>query len=157
MSNLVRWDQYFVDLAIRNARMSKDPNRGVGAVLVRDRAIISTGYNGFPRGVADDVRLHDKQTKLPLIVHAEMNAILNAAREGLSTLGATLYIAALDKDTDFVWGGPPCMNCAKHVIQAGIREVVYLPMKVDTSWAVELWQAADRLVEAGVGLRVLQP
>jgi deoxycytidylate deaminase len=72
--------------------------------------------------------LHDKETKLRLVVHAEVNAILNAARVGIPLKGCTLYLAATD-DTGAVWGGPPCTRCSLDMIQAGITRVVSLPFK----------------------------
>ena len=74
-------------------------------------------------------RLHDRDTKLRLIVHAEMNAILNAARVGVSTRDCTLYLAATD-DTGMVWGGPPCTRCKAEIILSGIIAIVSYPVKV---------------------------
>src|ERR1700722_18183411 len=102
--NLDRWDRHFIDMALLCASMSKDPRTRVGAVIVGpDLEVRSTGFNGFPRGVADTPeRLQDKSTKLRLIVHAEVNAILNAARAGIPLKGCTLYLAATDDSGD-VW------------------------------------------------------
>lgn len=108
------WDKYFLDLGRMVATKSKDPSTKVGAVIVRpDRTIVSLGYNGFPRGVADtSERLNDRPTKYSLVVHAEMNAILSA-RESLQ--GYTLYTVPF----------MPCDRCFVHVIQAGITRVVF--------------------------------
>lgn len=93
-----RWDRHFLELALVNARMSKDPKTKVGAVIVGpDREVRAMGFNGFPRGIADTpARLEDRDLKLKLVVHAEMNAILNAVRVGVSVKGCTLYLAATD-------------------------------------------------------------
>lgn len=108
------WDEYYLILATIAARKSKDPSTKVGAVLVRpDNSVVATGYNGFPRGVADTPeRLNDRNTKYSLVVHAEMNAILSA-RESLQ--GYTLYGTFM-----------PCDRCFVHVIQAGIKRVVFM-------------------------------
>lgn len=97
---------------------SKDPSVQVGAVIVGpDHEIRSTGWNGFPRGVSDDLsRYEDRNTKLLFVVHAEMNAICNAARCGTSLHGCSIYI----------WPLPPCNECSKAIIQVGIKEVIFL-------------------------------
>ncbi len=96
------------------ATLSKDPRTRIGAVLVKDNNIISTGYNNFPRGVRDlEKRYNDKETKYNFICHGEFNAILNAARSGVSTLDSTLYTQ-----------GIPCCECCKAVIQAGIKKIM---------------------------------
>ena len=137
-----KWDRHFLNLCLQMCKMSKDPSTQVGCVIVGpDLEIRSTGFNGFPRGVSDDSRLHDRDCKLQHIVHAEMNAICNAARVGVPLKGCTLYICATDNG-GHTWGGAPCMNCTKHVIQAGIREVVCYPFKDTLSkWGDEIRQA----------------
>jgi dCMP deaminase len=150
-----RWDNHFLDLAVHHARMSKDPRTKVGALIVGpDREIRSTGFNGFPRGIADTPeRLNDQETKLRLVVHAEMNAILAAARVGIRTKGCVMYLAATD-DTGMIWGGPPCTRCAVEMIQAGIVGVVSRPQKaVPSRWHADLAVARAVLDEAGVALR----
>ena len=149
-----RWDHHFLRMALECAAMSKDPSTRVGAVLVDHRAIVGTGFNGLPRGIADTQgRLADRDTRLRLVVHAEVNAILNAARVGACTLNTTLYIAATDSG-GAIWGGPPCVRCAVHVIQAGITEVVSYPFKsVPSRWRDDLAEALSLLAEAGVGFR----
>lgn len=150
-----RWDSHFLELALAFARMSKDPSTQVGAVIVGpDREIRSTGFNGFPRGIADTPeRLHDRDTKLKLIVHAEMNAILNAARMGTSTKGCTLYLAATDV-SGLVWGGPPCTRCTVEAIQAGIANIISHPFKsVPSRWADDVALARNLLTEAGLSYR----
>ncbi|AFC85696.1 deoxycytidylate deaminase [Frateuria aurantia] len=110
---LDKWDQRFMDVARLVASWSKDPSTKVGAVLVhpQQKRIVSTGYNGYPRSLEDDGGL-DRDRKLSRTIHAEMNAILHAREP---TEGLTLYVTPL----------PPCDRCAAHIIQAGIRRVVY--------------------------------
>jgi len=142
----LRWDQHFLRLACECARMSKDPSTQVGAVIVGpDREIRATGFNGFPRGIADTPeRLNDRETKLGLVVHAEVNALLHAARTGVSTKGCTMYVLA-----------PPCMRCAVEIIQAGIGEVVAHPASADLAerWGDSIKAARAVLDEAGIGYR----
>ena len=109
------WEQRYLDLAKHISTWSKDPSRQIGAVVVGDSGqILSIGYNGFPRGINDDERLHDRETKYSLVVHAEMNAIYNATLNGISLRDSTLY----------VWGLPVCSDCARGVIQVGITRIV---------------------------------
>ena len=108
------WDEYFHTVAEAVARKSKDDESPVGAVIVsKDGVILSTGYNGFARGVYDDKNLYsDRDEKLPLICHAEANAILNAARIGVSLRGSKIYVNKF-----------PCLSCCNAIIQAGIARV----------------------------------
>lgn len=147
-----RWHNYFLELALVNARMSKDPSTKVGAVIVGpDREVRSMGFNGFPRGIEDSAeRLNDRDTKLKLVVHGEMNAILNAARVGVSVKGCTIYLAATD-ESGAVWGGPPCTRCTVEAIQAGITSIVSHPFKtVPSRWKDDIALAQGLLIEAGV-------
>ncbi len=153
-----RWDSHFLRMAHEVAKMSKDPSTKVGAVIVGpDREMRSSGFNGFPRGIADTAeRLNDRETKLGLVVHAECNAILNAARIGTPTKGCTMYLLATDQ-SGAMWGGPPCTRCTVEVIQAGITEVVALPFKtVPSRWKDSIEQARKLLTEAGVGFREVE-
>ncbi len=111
----LKWHRRFLGQAGYIATWSKDPSTQTGCVLVKDRAIISTGYNGFPRGVADfEERYENRTLKYLLVVHCDTNAIYNAARRGVSTDGTTMYLT-----------GPPCNECMKGIIQAGIVLVVW--------------------------------
>ena len=111
-----KWDRRFLDLASHISGWSKDPSTKVGCVVVgEDREIRSTGFNGFPRGIEDSMeRLDDRELKYPLTCHAEENAIMHAARIGISLKDCTAYVT---------W--PPCTRCARSLIQAGVVEVVY--------------------------------
>lgn len=155
-----RWDQHFLRLCVEAARMSKDPSTKVGAVIVGpDLEVVSMGLNGLPRGIADTPeRLNERPMKLCLVVHAEMNAVLNAARTGARSLkGLTLYLAATDH-TGQVWGGAPCTRCTVELIQAGITEVITWPFKaVPSRWAEDIHFARELLREAGVSYREVGP
>lgn len=141
--------------ALREAQGSPDPSTQVGAVLVGSvgSGFIAWGCNTFPDSIEPSIaRLYDRDIKLTLMVHAEMNAILAAARNGRRTDGGTLYLAATD-ETGMVWGGPPCCSCTRHVIQAGIRTVVSFEQKIGFSkWHADLAVARNLLAEAGVEL-----
>ena len=151
-----RWDEHFLRMALEQCRMSKDPRTRVGAVIVGpDREVRSTGFNGFPRLVCDSPdRLNDQAVKLKLMVHAEMNAVLAAARTGVALKGCTLYLAATDGES--VWGGPPCIRCSVEIIQAGIVCIVSRPRREKPSkWHEDMPLTAEILNEAGVERRYL--
>ena len=144
-----KWDQRFIDLAFHLSGWSKDPSTKVGCVVVgEDREIRSTGFNGFPRGISDDnERLTDRAKKYPLICHAEENAIMHAARIGVSLKGNTAFVT---------W--PPCSRCARSLIQAGIREVVYpTPQEIPERWLEDFETSNGMLKEAGVLVRTVDP
>ena len=121
-TDYISWNEYFMGVAMLAARRSKDPSTQVGACIVsEDNIIISTGYNGMPKGCSDDEfpwerTGEENETKYPYVVHAELNAILNA--NGRDLRGSRLYVALF-----------PCNECAKAIIQSGVREVVYLSDK----------------------------
>lgn len=148
-----RWDRHFLGLALKQSEMSKDPSTRVGSIIVgpEREGPLCAGFNGFPRGIADTPeRLNDRDTKMSLTVHAEVNAILTAARLGIRLHGCTLYLAATD-DSGLIWGGAPCSRCTLDVIQAGIREVVSYPFKsVPSRWKDDVERARGLLAEAGV-------
>ena len=150
-----RWDRHFLGLALYHSRLSKDPSTRVGSVIVGpDREILSAGFNGFPRGVADTPeRLNDRATKLQLVVHAEMNALLAAARTGMRLKGCTLFLAATDS-SGMVWGGPPCTRCTVEIIQVGISEIVSYPVKsAPSKWHSDLLTARSLIEEVGIRYR----
>ena len=122
----ISWDEYFMGIAMLAAKRSKDPNTQVGACIVSpENIIISTGYNGMPKGCSDDEypwEREGEQTKYPYVVHAELNAILNA--NGRDLRGSRLYVALF-----------PCNECAKAIIQSGVKEVLYLSDKYADSAA----------------------
>ena len=119
-TDYISWDEYFMGVAKLAAHRSKDPSTQVGACIVSpDDIIISTGYNGMPKGCSDDEfpwGREGEETKYPYVVHAELNAILNA--NGRDLRGSRVYVALF-----------PCNECAKAIIQSGVKEVVYLSDK----------------------------
>lgn len=133
-----QWDLRFLALAEHIASWSKDPSTKCGAVIVRpDKTIASVGYNGFPRGVPDKPEfLNNREEKYKRVVHAEMNAILNA-REPLQ--GYTLY----------TWPFGTCERCAVHVIQAGISSVITIGTD-NERWEESINNAWQLYHEAGV-------
>ena len=145
-TDYISWDEYFMGIAMLAAKRSKDPSTQVGACIVSpDNIIISTGYNGMPKGCSDDEfpwGREGAETKYPYVVHAELNAILNA--NGRDLRGSRLYVALF-----------PCNECAKAIIQSGVKEVLYLSDKYANTPSV---QASKRmLTAAGVTFRQLNP
>ena len=144
----ITWDEYFMGVALLASMRSKDPNTQVGACIVdENNRILSTGYNGFPQGCSDDEFPWDREsddpncTKYPFVVHAELNAILNAGGRPLA--GSRIYVALF-----------PCNECAKAIIQSGIREIVYLSDK----YASTKGTLASKMMlrSAGILLRPLE-
>lgn len=141
--NTTDWHRRFLELAQHIGNWSKDPSTQVGAVIVDDqRRIISTGYNGFPRGVIDsDERYHNRDVKYEMIVHGEINAIVFAQQD---LTGATLY----------TWPFMPCSRCAAIVIQTGIKRVV-APHCENPRWRDSFELTRRMFEEAGVELIVI--
>jgi len=134
------WDRKFIEMAVLVSSWSKDPSTKVGCVIAdSDHAQLSEGFNGFPRGIADDGRLEVREMKYRLIVHAEANAIAAAARNGHSLKGATAYVTF-----------SPCPQCAALLIQAGIVRVVTIAGATPAHWLAECEIAQAMLREAGV-------
>jgi dCMP deaminase len=141
------WDNYFMDITRLVARRSTCVRRAVGAVVVKDKRILATGYNGAPTGVAHCAETGCLRAQLQVPsgerhelcrgIHAEQNAIIQAAYHGVSIRGATLYCTNL-----------PCSICAKMIINAGIQDIVYLSGYADP-------MSKDMLREAGVIVRCL--
>ena len=132
-----KWHYRFMNLAKEVASWSKDPSTKVGAVAVKDGRVLALGYNGFPRGVEDSTeRYNNKQEKYQLVVHAEVNCIYNATYHGLSLNNADLYI----------YGLPCCNECAKGIIQVGIKRVFMQDIKNDDKWNSS-WQFTKAMFE----------
>lgn len=133
------WDEYFMGIALQVAKRSTCDRAHVGAVIVRDRRILTTGYNGSPSGLphCDDVGHLLVNGHCVRTIHAEQNAIVQAAYLGVSVRGGTIYVTH-----------QPCLTCAKLIINAGIRRVVYAGTYPDNL-------ARQFLAEAGVGLQQL--
>jgi len=144
----IDWDEYFMAVAVLAAKRSKDPSTQVGACIVNQQnKILSTGYNGFPIGCSDDDFPLTQEsgfidTKYAYVCHAELNAILN--NPGTIFQNCRIYVSLF-----------PCNECAKAIIQSGIKEVIYLSDK----HAQEPYMQASRrmLRAAGVKLTKLQP
>lgn len=134
----ISWDEYFMGVAILSGMRSKDPNSQVGCCIVsQDNKILSMGYNGFPKGCSDDEFPWDREgdpldTKYVYVAHSELNAILNYS--GGSLAGAKLYVSLF-----------PCNECAKAIIQCGIKEVIYDSDKYADTPATK---ASKRMMEA---------
>lgn len=143
-----KWDVYFMRMAEHAASLSKDESTRVGCVIVgQDRNVLSTGFNGMPMGVNDDVPArHERPAKYKYFEHAERNAIYLAARAGTALKGATAYIHP--------W--PPCPDCARALIQAGIKEIVVPGSPVPSRWLEDMRVAQEMLREAGVNLKSLE-
>ena len=147
-ADYLKWDEYFMGIALLSAQRSKDPNTCVGACIVsQDNKILSVGYNGMPKGCSDDEYPWDREgdeleTKYFYVCHAELNAILNYT--GSDIKGARVYTTLF-----------PCNECAKALIQAGVTEVIYYCDKYDGTKANI---AAKRMfTSAGVSFRSLAP
>jgi dCMP deaminase len=142
-SDYISWDAYFMGVAELSSQRSKDPSTQVGAVIVNQKnRIVGIGYNGFPIGIDDDIYPWENEgeflnTKYPYVVHAEPNAILNST---VSLDDATLYVTLF-----------PCHECAKLIIQSGIKEIVYAENKYQEEAS---FKASKRMLEdASVTLR----
>lgn len=137
-SDYISWDEYFMGIALLSANRSKDPCTQVGACIVSAaNKIMSVGYNGMPAGCDDDEFPWEREgdtidTKYPYVCHAELNAILN--NDGGSLAGCKIYVALF-----------PCNECAKAIIQSGIKEVLYLSDKYGDTPSV---QASKRMFKA---------
>ena len=130
------WGKKYTNLAKEISTWSKDPSTQVGAVVIGEKGqLLSQGYNGFPRGINDtDDRLNNRERKYELVVHAEMNAIYNASFNGVSLKDSTLY----------VYGLPICSECAKGIIQVGIKKVIATRPKIYNSE----WDKSTKAAEA---------
>ena len=141
----ISWDEYFMGVAQLSGMRSKDPNTQVGACIVgNDNRILSMGYNGFPNGCSDDLfpwarEGGEMKTKYPFVTHSELNAILNY--RGGSLEGTKLYVSLF-----------PCNECAKAIIQAGIKTVIYDSDKYKDTPSVI---ASKRMMDAA-GVRYYQ-
>ncbi len=142
-ADYISWDEYFMGIAMLAAKRSKDPSTQVGACIVsQDNIIISTGYNGMPKGCSDDEfpwEREGEETKYPFVVHAELNAVLNA--NGRDLRGSRIYVDLF-----------PCNECAKAIIQSGIKEVIYLSDK----YADTMANLASKRMLSAAGIRYTQ-
>ncbi len=145
--NYLSWDEYFMGISLLSGQRSKDPSTQVGACVVdSDKKIVGIGYNGFPKGCSDENFPWSREgkfleTKYAYVCHAEINAILNSMGRNLK--GATLYVALF-----------PCNECAKAIIQVGIKKIMYLEDKYANTDSVI---AAKKMFDsAGVNYEMLK-
>jgi len=149
MRKITKWDYRFLEVARLVSCWSKDPSTRVGVVFVEasNHRILSTGYNGFPRGIGDlSSRLEDREIKYDHTVHAEMNGVFNAVSLGVSLRDSSVYVHGL----------PVCSECAKGLIQSGVREII-MPNSISSSdkW-VKSWEFSKKLLtEAGIDWKFL--
>ena len=135
----ITWDEYFMSIALLSAKRSKDPSTQVGACIVDDdNKVVSIGYNGMPRGIKDSdltwEKGEDLNNKYLYVCHAEFNAILNT-RNGSALKGCRVYVTLF-----------PCNECAKAIVQTGIKEVIYLSNKYKDSVST---RASKKILELG--------
>lgn len=144
---MCKWDNRYLDLAKSVAQWSKDPSRKIGAVIIGNKGqVISQGYNGFPRGIKDlDDRYQIRDEKYKFVVHAEANAIYNAIHNGSSTDGATIYVTGL----------PVCHECAKAIIQVGIKRVIMDTPPID-NWVESGNFSLKLFEEAGIEYKFIE-
>ena len=143
-----KWADRFMGLAHHIAQWSADPSTKVGAVVVGpDHELRSTGYNDLPRGVKSTPRRWERPLKLSTVVHAECNAIDNAARVGVPLKGCTMYIDGL----------LPCAVCAGHIIQAGITVIVVRDKTMPERWAESMREGVKMMMESGVEIVCMKP
>ncbi len=142
-TDIINWDEYFMGIALLSSKRSKDPSTKVGACIVdNDNKVVSIGYNGMPKGLDEDKLSWNKNegldSKYLYVCHAEFNAILNT-RNGSSLKGCTVYVTLF-----------PCNECAKAIIQTGIKKIVYLDDKYHLTINT---QASRKMLElAGIEL-----
>lgn len=137
-----KWDKRYLKLAAGVANWSKDPSSKIGAIAVGSKGqVLAQGYNGFPRGISDSFdRYANKDVKYKFVVHAEMNCIYNATYNGVSLDGATLYVHGL----------PVCSDCAKGIIQVGIKKVIMPLDEYPIHWLKSFAYSSELFAEAGV-------
>ena len=142
------WDEFFMRHVYLSALKSKDPRTKIGAVLVRDNHVVSTGYNGFGKGVKDwTERYNDRETKYSYICHAEFNSVLQCAKFGVSSDKTTLYTP-----------GFPCAECCKAIVQGGVSEIVlhkqWPNLTYSEKWVKSFEISKQMLEEAGIKVRI---
>lgn len=136
-----KWNRRFLELTDVIAGWSKDPSRGVGALIVTStHQIVATGFNGLPRGFEDTDDRLQRPNKYDFVVHAELNALIQCARNGVTPIGCTLYSSF-----------SPCVNCAIAIVQAGIERVVtYEVEDNDDRWRDSIEKSVEVFRESGV-------
>lgn len=132
----ISWNQFFMGVAKLASQRSKDPNTQVGACIIKDNKILGIGYNGFPTGCSDDKFPWTKPEKYLYVCHAEANALINVNNFNLlkeSTMYCTLF---------------PCNECAKLIIQVGIKKIIYIQEKTKSDVNKEQNKAAKKMFDA---------
>lgn len=134
---MTNWDLKYCELAKHISTWSKDPSIKVGSLTVGNHGqILSQGYNGFARGINDTfIRLNNREEKYKYVVHAEMNCIYNATLNGVCLNGASLY----------VYGLPICSECAKGIIQVGIKRVIIYTPEMEKTNIPEKWKTSGKI------------
>lgn len=148
MQKVKNWDEYFISLAYFVAMKSKDNSTHCGSVIVDDsNNIVSTGYNSFVRGINDDVpERQERPEKYMWFEHGERNAIYSAAMRGAKTIGCKIYVT-----------GIPCSDCARGIVQVGIKEVIVQERKeFGEEWKESCRATLEMFEEAGVKLRIIK-
>jgi len=147
-ANEYRWHQRFMRLAREVSTWSKDPSTQVGCVLVREKKVLSTGYNGFPKNISDNLnRLIDREQKYEITVHAEVNAVTSAALHGVSTDGSIAYVTF-----------NPCSRCASVLVNAGIASVFSDgAAEIPERWLKNFILASKIFAEAGIHYQTIDP
>ena len=136
-----KWDNRWLEIAQLISTWSKDPSTQIAAIAVKDKRLIATGYNGFPRNIKDlNDRWSNKEEKYKYVVHAEMNCIYNANYHNQSLKGSTMYVVGL----------PVCHECAKGIVQVGVTRVVTHYDKLPLKWSKSNSITEKMFKEAGV-------
>ena len=136
-----KWDNRWLEIAQLISTWSKDPSTQIAAIAVKDKRLIATGYNGFPRNIKDlNDRWSNKEEKYKYVVHAEMNCIYNANYHNQSLKGSTMYVVGL----------PVCHECAKGIVQVGVTRVVTHYDKLPLKWSKSNSITEKIFKEAGV-------
>ena len=140
-----KWDLRYLELAKTIAGWSKDPSSQIGAIAVGSKGqVLAQGYNGFPRGMMDSQHLYTNKTeKYARIVHAEMNMIFNASFNGVCLNGSSVYVSGL----------PTCSDCAKGLIQVGVKELIMPREKIEDRWYDSWQRSKEYYKEAGLKYR----
>ena len=144
---MTNWDKRFLDLAEYISQWSKDRNRKVGAIIVNDKHVISTGYNGFITGSDDESDYkHNRPEKYFYTVHAEANAIYQAVKNGVSVNNCDIYVTLF-----------PCSECCKAIIQSGIKRLItYEPDWNDDRWGESFRYSKEMLTESNILIEYIE-
>ena len=138
----IQYDKHYLEMATIWAKNSYCKRRKVGALIVKDKMIISDGFNGTPEGFENECEDENNATKA-YVLHAEANAITKVAKSGNNSLGATLYVTT-----------SPCIECSKLIIQAGIKRVVYLNQYHNTDGLELLRRARIEVINFSINERI---